>query len=164
MIRIICPILVFVIVAVLPMQGYCETPDEYKVKDAELSIVAAEDYLGKIEEALKDYRDFTDVVLTDKVLNKLKEEKSSATIIVRRSDIKKLKTTDWSIQNIGFINWVIMVRGTLLKSDYLAKKYEYELAKQQKEISDKELSNLRNASTDASEKYRSFLSRIVLVD
>jgi hypothetical protein len=98
------------------------------------------------------------------VLSKLNKDKASVNVTIKSKDLKHISTTKWSIQNIGFINWVIMVRGSLYRTDYLAKRYEYEMAKCKKNLSDKELSNLEKAANEASDRYRKFISTTVLVD
>ena len=85
-------------------------------------------------------------------------------VIIKSNDLKKFKTINWSIQNIGFTNWLIVVRGTLLKSDYLTKKYEYELAKCQKNLSEKELAKIQKAMQDASIEYKKFLDHVCYID
>lgn len=146
-----------------PLFAFSETPEEYKVKDSDLTLEGAKKNLDEIETALKDYRDFTDVVLNDEALRKL-NDKQPATITINSDDLKNNSTRDWSVQNIGFVNWVIMVRGMLLKSDYVIKKQEYDLAKLRKNLSEKELSKLQTEMKKASDRYRQFLSRVVLVD
>jgi hypothetical protein len=156
--------MVLLILVAVPLQGLCETPEEYKLKDSDLSIDNANDNLNEIEQALKDYKKFSSLTLTYDVLDKLRQDNGEATIVIRKKDLDGFTTTDWTIQNIGFTNWIIMVRGTLLRSDYLLKKCEYELSKNQKNASESRLSELKKMAEDARVKYQSFLSRVVLLD
>ena len=151
-------------ILIIPIIGLCETPEEYRVKDTDLNIETANANLNSIETALKDFRGFTEVVLTDEVLDKLKDDKAVANIKIKRGDLKGFSTLDWSTQNIGFNNWMLKLRGALLKSAYLTKKYEYELAKCRKDVSKIKLSNLEKAMNDALAQYQTFLSRATLVD
>lgn len=150
--------------ACYPLVGYSETPEEYKVKDANLSYEAAGLNLKQIELALGEYREFTESILTDEFYNQLKENKQRVTLSIKEDDLKKLSSLKWSAQNIGFKNWVIIVRGTLLKSAYMAKKYEYELAKCQKDVAGKDLVVMEKAMKEALAEYQNYLSKTVLVD
>lgn len=154
---------IFLFLVVRPLKVYSEIPEDVRIKDSDLNLESADLLLDHIESALKDYRDFTDLILTNEALDKLKDKKV-ATVIMKSNDLKKFKTINWSIQNIGFTNWLIVVRGTLLKSDYLTKKYEYELAKCQKNLSEKQLSKLQKAMKDAFLKYRNFLDHVSYID
>ncbi len=71
---------------------------------------------------------------------------------------------DWEIQNIGFHNWMVTIRGTLLRSDYLIKKSEYESAKSKEGISKMELNTLEKAAKDADEAYKKFLENAAYAD
>jgi len=151
-------------ILIIAQQGFSETPEEYRVKDSDLNIQAAKANLNNIEIALKDFRGFTAIILNDKVLNKLKENKNIASTQIRANDLKRFSSLDWSTQNIGFNNWVLVLRGSLLKSAYLAKKYEYELAKCRKNLSEKELFKLEKEVNDAFIQYQKFLSHATYSD
>jgi hypothetical protein len=151
-------------ILIIPTIGFCETPEEYRVKDTDLNIETASANLSGIEAALKDFRGFTEMVLADGVVDELKDDKAVANIKIKRGDLKRFSTLDWSTQNIGFNNWILKLRGTLLKSAYLTKKYEYELSKCRKDVSKIKLSNLEKVMNDALAQYRTFLSRATLVD
>jgi hypothetical protein len=151
-------------ILIIPIAGLCETPEEYRIKDSDLNIEAGKSNLNSIEIALKDFRGFTEKLLVDEALDKLKDEKAVVNIKIKSEDLKGFSTLDWSTQNIGFNNWILKLRGTLLKSEFLTKKYEYELAKCRKDVSEIELSNLKKAMNDAFEQYQTFLSRATLAD
>src|SRR3989304_1321197 len=111
---------------IAPIVGLCETPEEYRVKDTDLNIETAKANLNSIETALKDFRGFTEMILTNDVLEKLKGDQAFVDVKIKSGDLKEFSTLAWSTQNTGFKNWILKVRGTLLKSAYLTKKYEYE--------------------------------------
>jgi hypothetical protein len=149
---------------IAPIVGLCETPEEYRLKDADLNIETAKANLNSIETALKDFRGFTEMILTNDVLEKLKEDQAVVDVKIKSGDLKEFSTLAWSTQNIGFKNWILKVQGTLLKSAYLTKKYEYELAKCRKNISEIELSKSKKDMNDAFDQYQTFLSRATLAD
>ncbi len=151
-------------ILLIPIVGFCETPEEYRVKDADLNIETAKANLNSIEAALKDFRGFTEMILTNDVLEKLKEDQAVVDVKIKSGDLKEFSNLAWSTQNTGFKNWILKVRGTLLKSAYLTKKSEYELAKCRKDVSEMKLSNLKKAMNDALVQYQTFLSRATLVD
>jgi hypothetical protein len=162
--KIIERYLVIFSILIIPIVGLCETPEEYRVKDSDLNIEAGKANLNSIETALQDFRGFTEMLLVDEVLNKLKDEKAVVNIKIKSRDLKGFSTLDWSTQNIGFNNWILKLRGTLLKSAYLTKKLEYELAKCQKDVSKMKLSNLEKVMNDALAEYQTFLSHATLAD
>jgi predicted DNA binding CopG/RHH family protein len=151
-------------IIIVPLKAVSETPEEYRVKDSHLNFEAAKSTLTRIETALKDYRDFSEMILTDEVLDKLKTGETAVNVRIQGKDLKGLSTINWSIQNIGFNNWVIILRGTLLKSAYLTKKFEYELAKCKGGFSEKELTDLKKAASDSFEEYQKFLSKATYTD
>ena len=157
------PYLIIFSILIIPIIGLCETPEEYQVKESDLNIEAAKANLKSIETALKDFRGFTAMLLADEVLDKLKHE-TAVNIEIKSGDLKRFSNLDWSTQNIGFNNWILKLRGTLLKSAFLTKKLEYELAKCRKDVSELELSNLKKAMNDAFAQYQTFLSRATLAD
>lgn len=147
-----------------PCGVYSETPEEYKVKDANLTYEAAGLNLKQIERALGEYREFTESILTDEFYKQIENNKQTVTLSIKEEDLKKLSSLKWSAQNIGFKNWVIIVRGALLKSAYMTNKYEYELAKCQKGATAKDLTMMEKAMNEALVDYQNYLSKTVLVD
>lgn len=146
------------------MNVAAETPEEYKVKDPELNVKAAKAKLASVKKALDDYTLFTETILTDDTMAKLKSEKTGVTVLVEEKNLKGLSTINWSTQNHGFHNWLLVLRGTLLKLDYLTKKNEYELAKCRGKLSEKELVILEKAVNDSLKEYQQFLSKAVYSD
>lgn len=149
----------------LPLCLYAETPSEYKAKDDDYSIEAAQDSLKYIEEALNAFRDFSDIVLTDEVIEKIKSDSGPIPVEIKSQDFEKIsKNVNWATQNIGFKNWVIIVRGMLLKNNYINKKLEYELAMCNSETTDLEKKEMKKNFEEALTKYQDFLSETVYSD
>jgi len=149
---------------ILPFNVHAEVPEEYKLKDSELDIESAKSSLDSVETALKDFRDFTDKIITDKVLVE-SGNKPSINLKVKSKDLKGFsRSLNWGIQNIGFNNWIVTVRGSLLKLDYLAKKNEYELAKCNHKVTKEELLKLHEVFLKAQKEYQRFISDVVLED
>jgi hypothetical protein len=151
-------------ILIIPIVGLSETPEEYRIKDTDLDFETAKANLNSIETALKDFRGFTEMILTNDVLEKLKKDQAVVDVKIKNEDLRVFSTLAWSTQNTGFRNWMLKVRGTLLRSAYLTKKYEYELAKCQKDVSEMKLSNLKIAMNDALAQYQKFLSQATLAD
>jgi hypothetical protein len=149
---------------ILPFNVHAETPEEYKLKDSDLGIESAKLSLNSVETALKDFRDFTGKIITDEVLEE-SGKKPSINLKVKSEDLEGFsKSLNWSIQNIGFHNWVVTVRGSLLKLDYIAKKNEYELAKCNHKVTKEELLKLYEIFLKAQKEYQRFMSVVVLAD
>lgn len=86
-------------------------PDESAAQtyDNRLSINNALSSLNRIDEALSSFA---------KLTSKAKKSKIN---------IDDIANTDWESQNIGFPNMMSSLKGTLLKQNYLIKKYKYEM-------------------------------------
>jgi len=153
-------ILIFLI---MPINVFSQTPEEYRVKDSNLNFAAAESNLKMVENALRDFRNLTEMIITDDVMEKLKSD-GSAEVKIKATDLEKISNINWSIQNIGFHNWILVVKGTLLKSDYLNKKREYELAKCKADSPKRDLAELKEAVDTAFKQYQEFLSKSVYED
>jgi len=159
-IRLVSLTVMFLIISI---NVFAQTPEEYKVKDANLNSIAAEANLKQIENALKDFRDFTELVISDEISYKLKSN-GAADVKLKAKEIEKISNMNWSIQNIGFNNWILVVRGTLLKLEYLNKKREYELEKYRGQLSERDLVKLKITVDTAFKEYQEFLSKSVYAD
>jgi hypothetical protein len=156
-------ILFVFLILITPYIIFSETPEEYKVYDSDLNFGRADQYLKEIENALKDFRDLTELVLTDKVLNEL-EAKGVADIKIEKKNLHEISNIDWAMQNIGFHNRIVVLRGTLYKLYSLTKKIEYDLAKINCDMSESDIKKLKDAADDAIKKYQDFLSTVTYAD
>ncbi|MBI5598885.1 MAG: hypothetical protein HY890_04010 [Deltaproteobacteria bacterium] len=146
----------------LASNSFGEAPKEYKIKPSLLNPELAKRNLDRIEDALHDFRDFTDLLLKDETLEKL-DKKGTATVLIDNEDIKKIQNLNWKSQNYGFHNWEGDVRATLLKMNYELKKYEYELAKC-KQVSPKDLDRLEKEINSAREEFEHFIANFSYAD
>jgi len=149
----------------IPLRAPAEAPEEYRVKDSDLTVSAAEANLTEIEQALGDFRKLCEILFSDEIMEKLKQS-GDAMIDLRakRTEIRELKSIDWSVQQIGFPNWILVIRGTMLRLDYLIKKSELDSRGCKDATTGEELERLRTAAQEALKKYRSFLRDSVFVD
>lgn len=156
-------ILLLLFILFIPIIALAQTPDEYKVKNEHVTFNNALSTLDAIESALKEFRNFTNVVLNDNTLVKLEAE-GKAQINIKQNEINKFKNTDWSIQNIGFHNWILSTRAYILKSNYQIDKLNYEIAKCKSEVSFDHLNKLKIKLDHSKKEYESFLSRVSYAD
>ncbi|MDH5571444.1 MAG: hypothetical protein OEY89_06740 [Gammaproteobacteria bacterium] len=86
-------------------------PDEGKqfIYDNRFTVDNALLEFKKIEDSLEEYRQLTEQIRSNQKIN-----------------LSAIKSSNWELQNLGFHNWLLSVKGTLLKQDYLLKKYKYE--------------------------------------
>lgn len=123
---------------------------EYTLNER-LSTIRSLESLATIESALYSFRR-----LTEAAANKIEKEK-----------LAEIGNTGWEIQNLGFVNHVQAVKGTLLKQDYIIKKLRYELAqiKSQSEVIDKKsLSKIKSDYEKAEEKFQEFWNIFGIAD
>ncbi len=156
-------ILLIILLFLIPSNTFSEAPPEYKVHDEDVQVGGALSSLDKIESTLKEFRDMTDLFLNDNILYTI-DKKGIAQIEIRQDDIKKFKMVDWDIQNLGFHNWIVYTRAYLLKSNYRINKFEYELAKCNKNVSQEKLKQIKSELDKAQEMYKAFLSRVTYAD
>jgi|GEM_PF-2360999 len=145
---------------------FAETPEEYKVKDSDYNFEVAMENLTKVEKALKDFRDFSEIMVNDEVLKKINSgEAANINIKINTKDLAGMSDNlNWSTQNIGFHNWMIIIRGSLLKSNWLEKELKYELEKNKGKKTAKELQDLKRELDIAHDEYQRFLSNATYSD
>jgi hypothetical protein len=111
--------------------------------DTRFSLDTAITCLESVRNALKSFRELTEAA----------EGK------VPKKTLKEIGNTDWDFQNIGFRNWPGILEGTLRKQEYLIKKLQYELLREQAgkgRAGDRELSKAREDFEKAEKAFQSF--------
>lgn len=84
-----------------------------------------------------------------------------------KKKLTEIGNTGWEMQNLGFVNHVETVRGTLLKQDYLIKKLTYQLAEGKSksgEIDEEDLLRTRTEYEKAEQRFRKFWSAFGISD
>ena len=135
----------------------CKQDPDTCIEDAALTIEISLSKVQFIKGALNSFIKLTDTLLTNDVLIDLEEE-GSASVAINNDAINKIPYLDSDTQNYHFHNGIIIVKGTLYKSDMKIKQLEYELAKAKKEVSKKELQRLKIAYEVAHKEYKTFLN------
>lgn len=141
-----------------------DTQDDIKPNDKELMPDVAFESLDRIEKALYEFRDFTEIVLAEDVLDDIKNKGKAENIVIKAESIKRLENLDWPTQNHGFHNWVVSVRGVLLKNSYDIAKLKLELAKKDKNITEKELQVFKEKMLKTYDKYSRYLENATYSD
>ncbi len=127
-----------------------DEPAEYTFNER-LSTGRSLDSLATIQSALNSFRK-----LTEATAGKMTKEK-----------LTEIGNIGWEMQNLGFVNHVEAVRGTLLKQDYLIKKLTYELAQTRLkagEIDRRTLSETKSDYEKAEKRFREFWDAFGIVD
>lgn len=81
--------------------------------------------------------------------------------------LAEIGNTGWEMQNLGFVNHVEAVRGTVLKQDYLIKKLSYELAQRKSksgEISERDLLEAKGEYEKAEKQFLEFWDAFGVAD
>ena len=94
--------------------------------------------------------------LTEEVANKISKE-----------TLTKIGNTSWEMQNLGFVNLVEAVRGTILKQEYLIKKLTYELAQRKSKsggINQRDLLEIKREYEKAEKQFQEFWNTFGIAD
>jgi hypothetical protein len=86
---------------------------------------------------------------------------------IPKERLAEIGNTGWEIQNLGFVNYVEDIKGTLLKQDYLIKKLRYELAQQKSksgEITGKDLLEAKGEFEKAEKQFQKFWNSFGIAD
>jgi len=68
---------------------------------------------------------------------------------ISKRKLNKIGNTAWDIQNLGFFNWIVAIRGTLYKQEFLIKKLQYEhLLLERSKLEEIENQKIINAKKD----------------
>ena len=107
--------------------------------------------LATIKSALGSFRK-----LTEATAHKLSKE-----------TLAKIGNTSWEMQNLGFVNHVEAIKGTILKQEYLIKKLTYELAQiksKSGEMSQRDLSKIKREYENAEKQFQEFWNTFGIAD
>jgi len=107
--------------------------------------------LATIKAALDSFRK-----LTETAANKISKE-----------TLAKIGNTSWEMQNLGFVNHVEAIKGTILKQEYLIKKVTYELAQRKSksgEINQRDLLEIKREYEKAKKQFQEFWNTFRIAD
>ena len=107
--------------------------------------------LATIKSALDSFRK-----LTETAANKISKE-----------TLAKIGNTSWEMQNLGFVNHVEAIKGTILKQEYLIKKVTYELAQRKSksgEINQRDLLEIKREYEKAKKQFQEFWNTFRIAD
>ena len=107
--------------------------------------------LATIKSALDSFKK-----LTETAANKIPQE-----------TLSKIGNTSWEMQNLGFVNHVEAIKGTLFKQEYLIKKLTYELAQRKSksgEINQKDLLEIKREYEKAEKQFQEFWNTFRIAD
>ena len=149
MLRVLLRVLIACLIIVTGVSAHGQTtltpvsPDEpaSHTFDERFSIKSSLQSLGTIQSALESFRK-----LTEATANTLPKGRLS-----------QIGNTGWEIQNLGFVNHVGTVRGTLLKQDYQIKKLEYGLAQLKSKSGEVSQGDLLKAKAEYEKAHTQFL-------
>lgn len=127
-----------------------DEPADYTMNER-FSVRQSLESLVRIKSALDSFRKLTEATAESLPKRKLDE----------------IGNTNWEMQNLGFVNHVETVRGTLLKQEYLLKKLAYELAERKSksgEISQKDLLEIKQEYDHAEIEFQKFWEAFGIAD
>ncbi|MBN1382041.1 MAG: hypothetical protein JXA41_10225 [Deltaproteobacteria bacterium] len=98
-------------------------------------------YLARIQSALESFKK-----LTAEAAGKISQKR-----------LRDIGNTGWEEQNLGFVNHVEAIKGTILKQEYLVKKLTYELAQKKAKAGEMNQENLLEAQREFEKAQKQFL-------
>ena len=107
--------------------------------------------LAAIKSALDSFKKLTEIAA-----NKISKE-----------TLAKIGNTGWERQNLGFVNHVESIKGTILKQEYLIKKLTYELAQiksKSGEINQRDLLEIKREYEKAEKQFQEFWNTFSIAD
>ncbi|MEK6589050.1 MAG: hypothetical protein AABZ11_00050 [Nitrospinota bacterium] len=119
--RIIVLIAIFFIYELVYAQDEIMKEDQF---DFNKSLYA----LDSIRQSLNTFRDITEIVFTDEILDKLLSEKDYVEFKIEPNKFKNIikEELKWSKQNIANPNAILQIKGTLLKMEMEINRLSYE--------------------------------------
>jgi len=109
------------------------------------------DGLARIKSALDSFRKLTEIAAKK----------------ISKETLSKIGNTSWETQNLGLVNSVEAVKGTLLKQEYLIKKLTYELAQTKSksgEINQRDLLEIKREYEKAEKQFQEFWNSFGIAD
>lgn len=119
------------------------------------------------DERLSSARSLESLAVIKSALDSFRKLTEAAKGKIPREQMAKIGNTGWEMQNLGFVNHMESVKGTLLKQDFLVKKLTYELAQRKSksgEIDQKKLVEIKGEYEKAAEKFQKFWNAFGIAD
>ncbi len=119
------------------------------------------------EERLSARRSLESLAAIQSALDSFRELTKASAGKIPEKKLAEIGNTGWEMQNLGFVNHVETVRGTILKQDYLIKKLTYELAQRKLksgEIDPKSLLEVQGEYENAEKRFQEFWSAFGIAD
>jgi hypothetical protein len=107
--------------------------------------------LASIKSALDSFRKLTEIAVKK----------------ISKETLSKIGNTSWEMQNLGLVNSVQAVKGTLLKQEYLIKKLTYELAQTKSKsgkINERDLLEIKREYEKAEKQFQEFWNSFGIAD
>jgi hypothetical protein len=136
--------------AACPQAAHPDEPADYTMNER-FSVRHSLESLATLQSALDSFKKLT----------------AAAAKTMPKEKLVEVGNTGWEMQNLGFVNHVQAIKGTLLKQESLLKKLSYELAQRKSksgEINSKELSKSKSAYEEAEKEFQKFWKTFGIAD
>ncbi len=100
-------------------------------------------------------------------LDSFRKLTAAAAKAMPKEKLAEIGNTGWDRQNLGFVNHVESVKGTLLKQEYLIKKLTYELAVRKSksgEVNQKDLLTIKREYEESEKQFQEFWKGFRIAD
>jgi hypothetical protein len=118
-------------------------------------------------ERFSSKRSLESLTIIKSALESFKKLTETAANKISKETLAKIGNTSWEMQNLGFVNHVEVVKGTILKQEYLIKKLTYELAQRKSksgEINQRDLLELKREYEKAEKQFQEFWNTFGIAD
>jgi hypothetical protein len=118
-------------------------------------------------ERFSSKRSFESLATIKSVLDSFKKLTETVANKISKERLAKIGNTSWEMQNLGFVNHVEAIKGTILKQEYLIKKLAYELAQRKSksgEINQRDLLEIKREYEKAKKQFQEFWNTFRIAD
>jgi len=118
-------------------------------------------------ERLSSKRSLESLATIKSALDSFKKLTETASNKISKETLAKIGNTSWEMQNLGFVNHVEAIKGTILKQEYLIKKLTYELAQIKSktgEINQRDLLEIKREYEKAEKQFQDFWNTFGIAD
>jgi hypothetical protein len=119
------------------------------------------------DERFSTKRSLESLAVIKSALDSFRKLTEAAADKIPKERLAEIGNTGWDMQNMGFVNHVEAIKGTILKQDYLMKKLRYELAQRKSKsgaIDQRDLLETKDEYEKAEKQFQEFWNTFGIAD
>jgi len=148
------------------------TPDEYKLKEEQFTYNSGFKALSHVDKYLTSFAKLTEIIetktqfrqrLPQRYSGESIKDNISYSLSITLKELNNVENLEWDVQNLGFHNHYVTLKGTMLLQQARIKELEYELLKLKKS-SEEALRKTQKEATDSRRLFNEFIKNQSWVD